>query len=44
VTARFVLDEDLVLRVSAVGAIRPDGAEAEIFDLCFALRAFEDDA
>jgi molecular chaperone DnaK (HSP70) len=44
VTARFVLDEDLVLKVSAVGAIKPEGAEAEIFDLCFALRAFEEDA
>jgi len=44
VTARFVLDEDLVLKVSAIGAIKPDGAEAEIFDLCFALRAFEEDA
>lgn len=43
VTARFVLDEDLVLRVSAVGATKPDGAEAEIFDLCFALRAFQED-
>ncbi len=43
VTARFVLDEDLVLKVSAVGAIKPEVADAEVFDLCFALRAFEED-
>jgi hypothetical protein len=42
VTARFILDEDLVLKVSAFGAINPVGASAEIFDLCFALRAFEE--
>jgi len=42
VTANFLLDEDLVLKISAVGAINPQVAEAEIHDLCFALKLFEE--
>lgn len=43
VTAQFVLDEDLVLKVSAVGAIEPAVAETEVYDLCFALKEFGED-
>lgn len=40
VTARFVIDEDLVLRVSAKGATQIAGAEGEVYDLSFALKSF----
>ncbi len=40
VTAKLVIDEDLILKVSAFGATKPAGAEAEIYDLRFALKSF----
>lgn len=43
VIARFALDADLVLKVSASGAVHPEGAQTELFDLCFALKTFGDD-
>ncbi len=39
VRASFALDDDLILRVSASGAIFPAGAQTEIYDLCFSLKA-----
>jgi molecular chaperone DnaK (HSP70) len=42
VTARFVIDEDLVLRVSAKAATQPEGSEGEVYDLHFALKSFGD--
>lgn len=40
VTVRFLIDQDLVLRVSAKAATEDEGAEAEVYDLCFALKSF----
>jgi molecular chaperone DnaK len=40
VTAKFVVDDDLVLRVSAKAATQASGAEGEAYDLCFALKSF----
>jgi molecular chaperone DnaK len=42
VTARFVIDDDLVLRVSAKGATQAEGREGEVYNLCFALKSFGD--
>jgi molecular chaperone DnaK len=42
VTARFVIDDDLVLRVSAKGATQAEGKEGEVYNLCFALKSFGD--
>jgi molecular chaperone DnaK (HSP70) len=42
VTARFILDDDLVLRVSAKGATQAEGKEGEVYNLRFALRSFGD--
>ena len=42
VITRFVIDQDLVLRVSARAATQASGSEAEVYDLCFALKSFGD--
>lgn len=42
VTARFVIDDDLVLRVSAKAATQAEGKEGEVYNLCFALKSFGD--
>ena len=38
VIARFVIDEDLVLRISAKAATQSEQAEAEVYNLCFAVK------
>lgn len=43
VIARFVIDEDLVLHVSAKAATQGAGSKAEICDLRFALKSFGDE-
>ena len=42
VIAKFVIDEDLVLKVSAKAATQVEATEGEVYDLCFALKSFGD--
>jgi len=40
IIARFLIDDDLVLRISAKAATQSEPSVAEVYDLCFALKSF----